>query len=150
MTIEDKNRFKKQLVATYDQLIESADDLILRQYFIEERLKIEQRVNDFWLRKVLLSNPMFLLLIAPHATKQVVFTLPMTSATEEQAKMEVGAAIMSLASEYGVHLYDGEYNAIVVRKSLYNNERAVTDITNDEGACVTSKAFAVKEGSIKW
>lgn len=151
MKIDDRIKLREQLVEAYDQWIANAEDLTLKQYFIEEKIKIEQRINEFWVRKVLLSNPKFSILIAPQNTNIVVCQIPMSSPTEEQARQEIGEALLNAFSMDGLRLYDGEFTVIVVRNSLYNKtERKVAEIMNDNEAYVTSAAFRVEKGGISW
>ena len=151
MSLADKNKIFQQVVATYDQLIANTEDLALKQFFIEEKLKVEQRINEFWMRKVLLSNPTFVLLIAPMNTNQVVLELPMSSSTESHAKYEVAEELMAAFTEDGVKLYNGEFLAIVVRKAFHDsNVREVETIMNDKNAYIDSRAFRVLDGAISW
>ena len=151
MNIDDRIKLRQQLVSTYDQWIANTEDLTLKQYFIEEKMKIEQRINEFWIRKVLLSNPKFSILIAPQNTDVVVCQIPMSSPTEEHARQEIGEALLNAFSVDGLRLYDGDFTAIVVRNSLYNKTvRKVADIMNDNEAYVTSAAFRVEKGNICW
>lgn len=151
MSLADKNKIFQQVVATYDQLIANTEDLALKQFFIEEKLKVEQRINEFWMRKVLLSNPTFVLLIAPMNTNQVVLELPMSSPTESHAKYEVAEELMAAFTEDGVKLYNGEFLAIVVRKAFHDsNVREVETIMNDKNAYIDSRAFRVSDAAISW
>lgn len=54
MNTYDKIALRQEVVETYDQLIANTEDLALKQFFIEEKLKVEQRINEFWMRKVFL------------------------------------------------------------------------------------------------
>ena len=147
----DKLKFRRQVVATYDQLIANTEDLALKQFFIEEKLKVEQRINEFRMRKVLLSNPTFVLLIAPMNTNQVVLELPMSSPTESHAKYEVAEELMAAFTEDGVKLYNGEFLAIVVRKAFHDsNVREVNTIMNDKNTYIDSRGFRVTNGAISW
>ena len=151
MTHNDKIKLRQQVVETYDQLIANTEDLSLRQYFIEEKLKVEQRINEFWMRKVLLSNPTFVLLIAPMNTNQVVLELPMSSPTESQARFEVAEELMAAFTHDGIKLYNGDFLAIVVRKAFHDrNVREVNTIMNDKNTYIDSRSFRVTNGAISW
>ena len=125
--------------------------MTLRQYFFEEKLKVEQRINEFWMRKVLLSNPTFVMLIAPVSTNQVVLELPMFSPTESQARFEMAEELMAAFTQDGVKLYNGGFLVIVVRKAFHDsNVREMDVIINNKNAYITSRSFKVSDGAISW
>lgn len=151
MVIDERIKLRRLLVETYDQWIANTSDLTLRQYFIEEKMKIEQRINEFWIRKVLLSNPKFSILIAPHNTDVVVCQIPMSSPTEEQAIQELGEALVNVFTTEWLSLYDGDFTAIVVRNNLYDKSvRIVADIINNNETYVSSATFKVEKGGFSW
>lgn len=151
MNLDERIKLKEEVVRVYEQWISQTEDLILRQFFIEEKMKAEQRVNEFWLRKVLLSNPSFMMLIGSMVTNRVLLAAPMSSPTEDNAKFEVTSELSRLFSEEGLRLFDGEYILLIVRKSFYNiSERDLAAIMNNNEAYITSKAFKVSNGNVQW
>lgn len=151
MNLDERIKLKEEVVRVYEQWISQTEDLILKQFFIEEKMKAEQRVNEFWLRKVLLSNPSFMMLIGSMATNRVLLAAPMSSPTEDNAKFEVTSELSRLFSEEGLRLFDGEYILLIVRKSFYNiSERDLAAIMNNNEAYITSKAFKVCNGNVQW
>lgn len=151
MNLDERIKLKEEVVRVYEQWISQTEDLILKQFFIEEKMKAEQRVNEFWLRKVLLSNPSFMMLIGSMATNRVLLAAPMSSPTEDNAKFEVTSELSRLFSEEGLRLFDGEYILLIVRKSFYNiSERDLAAIMNNNEAYITSKAFKVSNGNVQW
>lgn len=151
MNLDERIKLKEEVVRVYEQWISQTEDLILKQFFIEEKMKAEQRVNEFWLRKVLLSNPSFMMLIGSMVTNRVLLAAPMSSPTEDNAKFEVTSELSRLFSEEGLRLFDGEYILLIVRKSFYNiSERDLAAIMNNNEAYITSKAFKVSNGNVQW
>lgn len=151
MNLDERIKLKEEVVRVYEQWISQTEDLILKQFFIEEKMKAEQRVNEFWLRKVLLSNPSFMMLIGSMVTNRVLLAAPMSSPTEDNAKFEVTSELSRLFSEEGLRLFDGEYILLIVRKSFYNiSERDLAAIMNNNEADITSKAFKVSNGNVQW
>ena len=149
MTIEERIKLHEGNLEFY-QNHAKVDKTAEGQDLTQKNIKEEQdKLNDLYLRRALLKNPSFQMVVAPMPSEIVTNMFSMSSRSQSEAIDETYDELILAVKDGRFKPYNGEFHIIVVRTALFRLERShnIIEIINGD-AFITDMVVKVENSVI--